>query len=58
MESIEEEDETQVHATTTINGGTAVERSPRTNTNMSVHHMQGPYADSFYNQSPLKIMNG
>jgi hypothetical protein len=23
---------------------------------MSIHYMQGPYADSFYNQSPMKMM--
>jgi hypothetical protein len=56
MESIEEEDETQVNAITTMNVPTIVDRSPRTNTNMSIHHMQGPYADSFYNQSPMKMM--
>jgi len=58
MESIEEEDETQVHATMTINGPSGLDRSPRTNNNVSVHHMQGPYADSFYNQSPMKIAGG
>lgn len=56
MESIEEEDETQINATTTINQPAGNGKSPKDIGGIH-HHMQGPYGDSFYNKSPIKLVN-